>query len=77
MANSAAAKLAARRSTAMATPNGAVLVPVGADEVLVVTTDERQRAGVVEIGVNRAGAAAVHLGVKMGRYRVPASQGPT
>ena len=47
----------------MATANGAVLVPVGANEVVVVMTDERQRAGAVKIGVDQAGAAAVHRGV--------------
>ncbi len=83
MANSVAAELAARRSTAMATANGevlapvganmviaktngAVLVPVGANEVVAVMTGERQRAGAVEIGVNRAGAAAVEM---MGRVK--------
>ena len=47
----------------MATANGAVLAPVGANEVVAVMTGERQRAGAVEIGVDQAGAAAVETTV--------------
>ena len=47
----------------IAKANGPVLVPVGANEVVAVMTGERQRAGAVKIGVNRAGAAAVETKV--------------
>ena len=49
MANSVAAELAAKRSTAMATANGAVLDPVGANMVVATTNG----AVLVLVGANK------------------------
>ncbi len=71
MANSVAAELAARRSTAMATANGAVLAPVGANMVIA----KANGAVLVPVGANEV--VAVMTGEQRRAGAVPIGTGRT